>query len=310
MVGRKSTLLGVVLSFLLLAPQGQASFYLYSIGNSLTVDSDSFGMAEVAAARGISIIPDRHMRGSASLLQLWENANSPHEPPVWAGPFPQAFTNYAWDAVVLQPFNDPLEGPGNVITTIVNFMNLAKSSNPANLNTQFYIFARWPEQSVHVPNYETAWKEPYAHGDYPSVSADYFEQLMAAIHLAQPAEMKPVKLVPTGWVFAEIDRQIRAGELTGYASISEFYRDGIHLSPIGNHVASMTVFASVFGQDPTGLGLPVWYPPLNIEYLDELQGIVWDVVQTTTPEPSMGSLFALLLTHGRAFRRKKIRGRS
>src|SRR5689334_12384590 len=81
----------------------RAEVYTYSIGNSLTVDSQIEAMTQMGAQRGTKIMADEHIRAGVSLDYIWNNPND-HLGSYFAGPYPQAFTNYTWNAITLEPF--------------------------------------------------------------------------------------------------------------------------------------------------------------------------------------------------------------
>lgn len=259
--------------------QARADFYTYSIGNSLTVDSNVAAMAQMAASRGTPTQSDRHIHGGVRLDYIWDHPTTTTETPYFAGAFQSAFANYTWNAVTIEPFYQYLDYVGGDADITVKFMKLAKQSNPANVNTQFYIFARWPEQATFSPTYNDIWRADYA-GDNGATTAtvDFNNKIIQKVRAMQPQDMKPIELIPTGHVLAEVDRQIRSGELTGVTSISEFYRDSIHMSQLGSLVASMTFYASIYQDNPEGLAIPSGYPAFDPSLVSDLQTIVWNVV--------------------------------
>jgi hypothetical protein len=249
-----------------------------------------------------------HVRGGATLDYLWNNPTDRSLSGHFAGPWPDALRNYTWNAVSLEPFIKPIAGPDGDAQRIVDFMNYMKTANPANAQTQVYILARWPETGWFSPTYSDAWSRTYsgAAGEDVALTAtsSFFEQLLTAVRAAQPQDMKPVLLIPAGHVIAEIDRRARGGELGNLTNIAALYRDYIHLGEVGSFVTATTLYATFFGQDPTGMPVPSQYFPNVSANLDPalvraLQETVWSVVSsmpdaTGVPEPA-GLATVLLL---------------
>ena len=46
---------------------------------------------------------------------------------------------------------------------------------------------------------------------------------------------------------------MKAGEVPGYRSIHQFYKDGIHLNEPGSYLVGCTFFAKLLKQTPMGL---------------------------------------------------------
>lgn len=278
-----------------------ATFYSYHIGNSLTVDSLPLSaMVHMAAQRGISAAADWHVRSSVGLDYIWTHPSECSLNPTFAGLFPQALSQWTWDAVTLQANGSQLNGPGSDAARIDSFMSYALAMNPASADTQFYIFAKWVDQGAFQPGYLEAWHRPYSgQADSTAITADYYSQLIASVRTIQPQNTRPVLLIPTGHVFAEIDRMIRNEELDGITSITQFYRDYVHLNDLGRFVASTTFYATIFRDNPEGLIPPPVFLPFDPATVAQLQAVIWRVVTTTpftgvsVPEPALAGPAAL-----------------
>jgi hypothetical protein len=285
--------------------------YTYSIGNSLTVDSNISAMASMAASRGVDAKVDEHIHGGVRLEYIWSHPDEVNVTPSFAGTYPQALASRGWDAVTVEPFYSYLTDDTQ---SILDFMNYAEGANPANRNAQFYIFARWSEQSGFPSGYPAMWNQQYA-GDngYGTATRDYFTKLIASVRQAQPQDMKPIELIPTGYVFAALDPLVTAGKLKGVTSMSQFYRDNTHMSTLGSFVASTTFYATIFKDDPEGLVPPSDYAGLDPTLVSQLESTIWNVVSTTpgtgiiaaaVPEPAMMLPAAIVLV-GFAQRRRR-----
>lgn len=316
-VVRKQSAIFLVGLMLFCLSAARADIYTYSIGNSLTVDSNVAGMAEMAASRGTTVHADRHIHAGVRLDYIWDHPYTTTETPYFAGSYPTALAGYTWNAVTVQPFYQYLNGVGGDADITVRFMNLARQGNPANVNTQFYIFARWPELGTFSPTYGDIWNSNYA-GDNGATTAtvDFNRQIIDKVRKLQPQDMPPIQLIPTGHVLAEIDRQIRSGDLTGVTSIVDFYRDNTHLSVLGCFVASMTFYATIFDDNPLGLTPPTGFPAFDPSLVADLQTIIWNVVNrrpwdqrspeappappaSSIPEPALASWMILGFFMGR-----------
>jgi hypothetical protein len=225
----------------------------------------------------------------------------------------------AQDFVTVEPYQSPLVPNGNGdagdVANIVNFMNQAVSLNPANVNTQFYILERYPEENAWAPTLDSAWTKAYDPNpaDDPSMfttqTRDYFNQLIAAVHTAQPQNMKPIEIIPMGEVFDAIDKELTAANQSGQTMDALFYKNELHAQgPFGAFINAATIYATIFKTSPVGLQPSAAdFSTLNAELklsfpagvtqanLNTFEQIVWDTVQDTpftgVPEPtSLGLL--------------------
>ena len=202
-----------------------ATFRTYAIGNSLTVNATLNAMDDMAAQVGISSFSSDHIYLGNSLSAIWlspTRASSPYgsSPGVtlWpnsAGNFPTAFSppSAAWNAIVMEPFFSPLAGTFGDSPRILDFMNYASGKtpghtppgvnaatnpgNPDNANAQYYVFARWSQDSSwtsppgnpplgiagHHSGYHEAWIKSYVNGDggNTTMTDDYFKKLLAGV---------------------------------------------------------------------------------------------------------------------------------
>ena len=91
-------------------------------------------------------------------------------------------------------------------------------------------------------------------------------------------------LVPVGHVMNALHTQMKAGQVPGYTSIYQFYKDGIHLNEAGSYLVGCTYFATLLQQSPVGLPTAPYgaIPPALAEII---QKTVWQVV---TAHPDSG----------------------
>jgi hypothetical protein len=294
------------------------TFTYFSIGNSLTQLATNQGLLDMTSEEGITATPLRHIRSGASLSTIWS------QPTNFAGGLvPNDRDKYTdaltlpQNAVTVEPFQSPLSGTGTIpetsltgdigdVDNIVNFMNFALNGNAANVNTQFYIFARWTSTDAFAPGYDEAWNKAYDPNDstfFTTQTADYFTQLITAVRAAQPQNMKPIELIPTGYVFDAIDKQLRAQGMGPTAIEDLLYADDLHANELGSFIAEATFLATIFKVDPVGLPPPAEFSDLDGMDLTSYEQTIWDVVNSTpdtgVPEPSalaivaLGGLFAM-----------------
>ena len=60
-------------------------------------------------------------------------------------------------------------------------------------------------------------------------------------------------MVPVGHVLHELNQRMKAGEVPGYKTVWELYKDGIHLNNVGSYVVGCTFFATLYKENPKGL---------------------------------------------------------
>jgi hypothetical protein len=270
-------LISLAVAALMTSPaSAQEAMQVYFVGNSVTDCIDYDGLEQLAESRGHSHTWGRHMIPGAPLQWIWEHpADGFYQNPY--GLYPNALPNYEWDAISLQPFDRLLEGFSGDLAMASNFMELALT-NPANSDTQFYVYARWPRQDN--GDFDTHWLKEYTGGwDNTNETKDYFETLTLALRDAWPDLAKPVRMVPVGHVMYELNQRMQAGNVPGYTHIWDVYADGIHLNDVGKYIAGCTYFATLYGEDPHGLsGAP--YNVTDADVITAIQDAVWDIVTT------------------------------
>lgn len=95
---------------------------------------------------------------------------------------------------------------------------------------------------------------------------------------------KPVRMIPVGYVMAELNGMMKAGKVPGYKSIHDVYADGIHLNNVGAYITACTFYATIFQEDPAGLPHDTYKVP-DAELAKLIQQTVWRVV---TAHPDSG----------------------
>jgi len=282
-----------------------ATFRVYFIGNSVTDQINYDGLQALAKSRGSDLVWGRHMIPGAPLEWLWAHPNEGFKADPFGYPT-TALANYTWDAVSFQPFDRPLDSDQDMI---LKYLDLAKDKDA---DTQFYIYERWPRMQganksglafdknnfgpnqviepvslAQVTDFETVWDRKLTGGyDLTNESRDYFEKLVLSVRKATPQLKKPFLIVPVGEVMYQLDILMKAGKISGYTSVYQFYADGIHLRPIGQYVVGCTYFATLYKQNPTGLPTAPYSGkehPLtdaDMALAPIIQSTVWSVVST------------------------------
>jgi hypothetical protein len=89
--------------------------------------------------------------------------------------------------------------------------------------------------------------------------------------------MRPVRLVPIGEVYYQLDKKMRAGQFPGKSDIvSAAYADGIHQNDFGNYIVGCTYFSVMFHESPTGFSGSRYGVTGTSESI--IQQTVWQVV--------------------------------
>lgn len=253
----------------------------YHIGNSLTWDSQPLSMELYGDKFGAPHQAGYHIHNSWPLKAFVFDPNAVTIDPLEEfGKYTEALTNHQWDVVTLQPHTTQSSTLRTDIDSIKSIIDLARS-NPANSDTTFYIYEAWPNQQGQ--SYQSKWEAPLPSGANPftSLTREYFDLLYTKVNLETDAT---IRTIPVGEVLYEVDRAMRQGKVPGFTSISQAYRDGIHLdNEIGRYIASATTFATLSGVDPLTLYKPPGFPqknlyPLSDEVYDAVNQAIRDVL--------------------------------
>src|SRR5262249_2076789 len=150
-----------------------------------------------------------------------------------------------WDVVTLQPSFNTIEGPTGDQQRIDDFSTML-TRNLANMNTQLYVYERWPwnDALMTAEGYAELWDTPYAGiADGRTSTRDFYEKLWSAVSSTVSLN-KPVGVIPTGEVFYNLNAAILAGKVPELTSITDLYRDFTHLSQIGSYTLATTFYAT------------------------------------------------------------------
>ncbi len=278
---------------------------VYFMGNSVTDVASYKGIKALAAEKNINQKWGRHMIPGTPLFLLWEEAAKDKPGGFTESPYGaclQALTNYEWDVITVQPFDRHIhKGDKQSDLYIINkLIETAKKKSP---DVQFYIYSRWPRKRIDkeamefdkddydvktkgdkqpnwrvLENWQQWWDKPYTgRWDGTNETRDYFVDLMKAVREANPDMKKPIRIIPVGDVMYALDKKMQAGELPGFESIYNVYKDGIHLGPYGSYIAGLTFASTMYKIDPRGLSSSA-YGELDPNVVKIIQNTVWDVV--------------------------------
>lgn len=254
-------------------PSRVDAYRIYFIGNSLTDNIRYEPLERMAAAAGVRITWGRHMIPGAPLSWIWEHAdqgfmNKPF------GYYPQALTEFQWDVISLQPFDRRLDGAGNDVQSIGRFVELARQASP---DARYLIYGHWPRMYVNgkalkydrnafdpdtpleekidlagIDDFAEVWTQPYTGGwDGTNETKDYYQKLLKAVSEKYPDQK--FELAPVGQVMYRLHEQLEAGEVEGYSTVWQLYKDTIHLNPTGCYLAGCTYYAVITGRSPHDL---------------------------------------------------------
>lgn len=259
----------------------------YFVGNSVTDAMNYSGVDAIATALGQPLDWGRHMIPGAPLSWLWEHPSDGFSETPYGYPN-NAFPNYTWNAISLQPFDRHIEGSGNDREMFRNYINLAKNKSP---QVQFYVYERWPrtpgdknptDASLTSATWAQLWDQTFTGGwDNTNETRDFNQDLAVAVRADFPT-MKPVLIVPIGDVMYEFNRRAGLGQISGYQDAWGLYSDGIHMNNVGSYVAGLAMATTLCRRDPRGGAVPAAYGTINTTLRSTIQEIVWGVVSTHT----------------------------
>jgi hypothetical protein len=234
--------------------RGPVDLTVYHLGNSLTRNIPLERLQLLFESEGGSYGYGIQLGGAHKLEQHLSKRNHDNAPGEGRyntvepyGEYDNAFKNYKFDAIVLQPYLSVLDKEIKVtdiwpyfeagaIQAASEFIDYARAkiepgdemwhrihANTGNVASgNFYLYATWPraehilafEEPTYAAYYEQSFKEGSIH------CKQYFEKLVNRLNEMHPDLPEPVRLIPAGQVLAELDKKIRNGNLPG---ISEFY---------------------------------------------------------------------------------------
>ncbi len=262
---------------------------VYMIGNSFTHNSEPYSLPALAAQKSDVLMVGAHINSGSPVHNIWGRPDDAREVSKEFGKYREALPNHKWDVVTLQPFyKKPFEGlPQSTmqsdIDSILKFIALARE-NPANRKTKFYIYESWPFLWTGKP-IQQAWDGTTADElTAPTMNTrDYYEHLLKRLKEKTDAE---IFIIPVPEVLYELDKKMQAGGVPGINGIGELMGDKLHLDHgLGHYIASVTVYATLFGKNPQGLVKPDGHYDdgknsalFTAQMCEIVNQTVWDVV--------------------------------
>ena len=242
-------------------PSKNTAKSIYMIGNSFTHNTQPYSIPELASQQSISLTIGAHVRSGSPLHVILGKPAEGREISPTFGKFSTALKDFAWDAITLQPFYKkpssglPASSMQTDIDSILAFIAMARQ-NPANKDTNFYIYTSWPLMWYGKP-YQTVWdtvtKDVLTSPSFHT--RDYFEHLIVRVRALTDAD---VYMIPIGDVLYALDTKMKKGDLPGYTGVADILsNDKLHLNEgLGHYVAGTTVYATICRKNPTGLIRP------------------------------------------------------
>jgi hypothetical protein len=259
-------------SLLAALASGAEPIAIFHVGNSLT--DQSYGMHDMAQARGQETKFGRHMIPGAPLEWLWNHRAEGFREPDGKRSADEILMSISWDVLILQPFGRPVE---NEIQYGANYAAAVYDGNP---NCQVYVFANYPEIGE---NRERAnqWEERWL-SETDTRGRAQFEKVASGLSAKFP-DKKPVKMVPVGEAMYQLHQRMKDGKVPGFKHVADLYADGVHLNSEGKYLEAVTHYAAIFQQDPQGsitTGLRFWKAPYSVD--KAYAEVVWDIVAEVT----------------------------
>jgi hypothetical protein len=291
-------------------------FRVYFTGNSMTDQVSYTGLDTMATGRGHDHAWGRQVIVGSPISWIWDHPNEGfNETPYLR--YQNALTNYEWDALTVNPTDRHLyDSNGGDVPYTLNFLNYARTKSP---NVQLYVYQRTPRRTETSPgvfapiDYPAQWLRPYVSSGNGSIATTftraYYARLMTDLRAQQPADSKPVKMIPLGEVVFELDFRIKHGQIPGMTDVNQIYTDASHYTGIGRYLTGLTFFASLYDETPIGLPVPSQYgTSITPEMALALQNVVADVLAqrapgTSVPEPT-GATALLALAAVLSMRRR------
>ena len=254
---------------------------VYRIGNSLTWDSQPPAIAKIAEQRGHEHVVGWHIKCGSPLISIRQNPEVVCvKPPM--GTYLEALSKRKWDVVTIQYHPGKDSTLATDVACVLHFIEEARK-HPDNRDTVFYLYSAWPARDL--GDYATVWQRDIADDEAtPTAHArQYAAHLLKRVRAATDAK---VRVIPAGEVLFRLHEKMKAGKAPGYDNVHQLYRDRVHLThELGRYVAGVTVFSTLYNENPAGLTKPVgtyrkagkdWPLPEPLAKL--IHETVWEVV--------------------------------
>ena len=261
----KTIIITLLLSLFVTATTFAEPTKVYMIGNSLTDEVKYDDWINLCKDGGIEALYARKMIPGAPIQWHKDHPTdgfltSPYKHPE------EAFKNFPWDVLTLQPFRSGEAEPA------LYYTNLLWATNP---NARVFVYAQWPGKGVE-PDWLAAWKK---------IREENYLPVLASLR-ATPKGSQSF-MIPTGWAMERLHKKAQLGIVPGITSAWDLYSDGVHVSNIGSYLVGLSFYSTIFGKSPIGLpvggyqgkkGTDADYFDINPELAKVLQETVWEAV--------------------------------
>lgn len=247
----------------------------YNIGNSVTDTIAPSKLKSIANDNGARYLYGRQVILGAPLELIQQNPASGFVEQPYGYPT-NAFANFNWDILSLQPFD---RGLTEDLAACKYFIDLLYSRLGSS-NARVLVYSRWARQvgenppgSEIYPPYDiaTLWARPASNPE----SKAYFESLLLALRAEYPT--KKIDIAPVGDALLLLDAEAKAGRVPGIATAKDLFVDGIHLGDLGQYLTGCVYYATMFKEDPAALGFAP-YAGVTQAQADKIQAIAWETV--------------------------------
>lgn len=254
---------------------------LYMIGNSVSDQINHADFRDWVVLNGDPFTIGKDSIPGAALE--WHVANpasgftlSPY------GDYPNAFANYAWDALSLQPFSSYASELPAALTLLDQF----RLNSP---DGTIYVYAQ--SLNSQSNSWDAGdWLAPRAEIGDAARNAEWFEDFSRELQANRPAAT--VRMVPVGHVFWELHQRMQAGLVPGFTHINQVYQDGWHYPTVGDYIVMTTYYATLLDKSPEGAQRFSPYSTLAPEVAAAIESAAWHVVKRT---PLSGRAPALVI---------------
>ena len=279
---------------------------IYLLGNSLTDGVEYDGFKSMALLQGNSHTWARHSIPGAPLDYLWEHRSGSEG--FTTDPFrapENAFANYQWDVVTLQPAGRPVEATAQYIgdkQTMLNYAAMLKDKSP---DVQIYIYSRYPRippakynestktTTATADDWAALWDDTNTASIDYDTTREYFEKLYEAYNKTDFAGLnKGVHMIPVGDVMYALNKKAKEGKLPGHNSLWFTYDDRSHQKGVGKYIIMGTFYSTIYKEDIRGTVVPANYGVIAPELLEVIQETIYEIVFT---HPYSGATLADLV---------------
>jgi len=320
-----------------------AKMNAYFVGNSLIGSVTLDRLHEIMDKQGIDLQFGSNLKGGTGLskhmamLEKGEKAvhyetnklvDGKYEPGGrWRDPLPKRFGNYfkaisehKWDVLVLQTGFG--RNPEQEVEAFRKFVDFAIKHKAVR---QIYVYTNWLQRPIlrdasgkktgkfGLLDFAGMWegRVPLPQGGMPMlrVTKKGYHDFLKKMNTEYAGKLEnPIRMMPLGDVFSELDKRVKAGKIPGIEALHKrdpervplwdekrkeqlganiFYADRVHPvkmphtgATIGNYVYGLMYYAALTGKTPVGLSGANYKldDRKDKELIKALQQAVWDVV--------------------------------